>query len=100
MNRDLLNLIDPRCAAYGRAIFMVANLFYRSLSRHLSPCLGGIIADAMGLGKTLTMLGAIACAKLTANGRLDRNGAEPTSPLLTNATLVVLPSKRRLMFSC
>lgn len=100
MNRDLLNLIDPRCAAYGHAIFMVANLFYRSLTRHLSPCFGGIIADVMGLGKTLTMLCAIACAKLTTNLRLDRNGAEPTSPLLTNATLVVLPSKRRLTFSC
>ncbi|KAF3182653.1 hypothetical protein TWF788_005967 [Orbilia oligospora] len=53
------------------------------VSRRLGACRGGIIADAMGLGKTLTMLTAIACSRQVARENLG-------------PTLVVLPSRQIL----
>lgn len=49
----------------------------------------------MGLGKTLTMLSAIACAKDRTSKETDADPAESTDTLKTKATLVVLPSRRR-----
>ncbi|KAK4162973.1 SNF2 family N-terminal domain-containing protein [Cladorrhinum sp. PSN259] len=66
MARELLGLIDP--------ILIPGSPL---------PGLGGILADVMGLGKTLTMLSAIACSKQ----------GIPDAP---SATLVVLPSRQLL----
>ncbi|KAK6337076.1 hypothetical protein TWF718_009862 [Orbilia javanica] len=51
--------------------------------REISSCRGGIVADAMGLGKTLTMLSAIACSRHISGQHLG-------------PTLVVLPSRQVL----
>ncbi|KAI8711490.1 hypothetical protein NCS52_01412700 [Fusarium sp. LHS14.1] len=57
-------------------------------------CLGGIIADVMGLGKTLTSLAAIACSKPAA---LDFEiSLSLTSPMPTRATLIVATSHQVL----
>ncbi|KAF3316751.1 hypothetical protein TWF173_001414 [Orbilia oligospora] len=53
------------------------------MSQSLGACRGGIIADAMGLGKTLTMLTAITCSRQAAGENLG-------------PTLVVLPSRQIL----
>ncbi|KAK6507853.1 hypothetical protein TWF481_006275 [Arthrobotrys musiformis] len=66
VDREFLQLIDSRL-----------------LSQNLSPCRGGIIADVMGLGKTLTMLSAIAYVRKTADS-------------YPGPTLVVLPSRQVL----
>ncbi|KAK6343600.1 hypothetical protein TWF730_011191 [Orbilia blumenaviensis] len=52
-------------------------------SQHAGPSRGGVIADSMGLGKTLTMLTAIACSKEAAGEHLG-------------PTLIVLPSRQVL----
>ncbi|KAH7165443.1 SNF2 family N-terminal domain-containing protein [Dactylonectria macrodidyma] len=74
----------------------IVNLMDKSLLPHLSPCLGGVLADAMGLGKTLTMLSAIACYKSIANEPINPNACGLTTSEFTNSTLVVLPSKQVL----
>ena len=60
----------------------------------LSPCLGGIVADVMGLGKTLTMLSAIIYLKSDAKkfAQINNEGSMFTS---TGATLVVVTSRRK-----
>ncbi|EPS38640.1 hypothetical protein H072_7602 [Dactylellina haptotyla CBS 200.50] len=54
------------------------------------PCLGGILADAMGLGKTLTMLAAILCSR---DATSKSNGFENGNCdfVSSGPTLVVLP---------
>ncbi|KAI1076545.1 SNF2 family N-terminal domain-containing protein [Whalleya microplaca] len=53
---------------------------------------GGIIADMMGLGKTLTMLSAIVCSKQeNYNSISDHTGLQ-----ITNATLIVVTSPQLL----
>ncbi|EEU36130.1 uncharacterized protein NECHADRAFT_53012, partial [Fusarium vanettenii 77-13-4] len=73
-----------------------AMLDIRDMARFFSnspeSCLGGIIADVMGLGKTLTSLAAIACSKPAA---LDfEMSLSSTSPMPTRATLIVATSHR------
>ncbi|UZP37041.1 hypothetical protein NXS19_004857 [Fusarium pseudograminearum] len=58
------------------------------LSHPEKPGLGGILADVMGLGKTLTMLSAILCS------RELRQSYEDTER--QHATLIVLPSRQLL----
>ncbi|EEU43728.1 uncharacterized protein NECHADRAFT_106263 [Fusarium vanettenii 77-13-4] len=60
------------------------------LSRRTVPGCGGILADVMGLGKTLTMLGAIVYSKHL-NNRLAASSNSMTQ--LREKTLVVLPSR-------
>lgn len=60
---------------------------------------GGIIADVMGLGKTLTMLSAIVCSKQEMTLVESLDGMECESLRLTKATLVVLPSTRKYFAS-
>ncbi|CZR48118.1 uncharacterized protein FPRO_12728 [Fusarium proliferatum ET1] len=76
---------------------MLLSIHHSLLSHSDKPGRGGILADVMGLGKTLTMLSAILCSKqlvqsfskdITSNS--DRNHA----PL--SITLVVLPSRQVL----
>ncbi|KAK3995722.1 SNF2 family N-terminal domain-containing protein [Cladorrhinum sp. PSN332] len=79
-DRELWRLVDP--------MFM---------SRLQLPGLGGILADVMGLGKTLTMLSAIVYSKCEARsvhqtGLGDNTALRPSA----KATLVVLPSRQLL----
>ncbi|KAK3687177.1 P-loop containing nucleoside triphosphate hydrolase protein [Podospora appendiculata] len=78
LQRVLLTMIDPR--------------------KPTAACLGGILADVMSLGKTMTMLGAIMCSKV-ASGRpaaIATRGGSVASIQSTQPTRVVLPSRRRL----
>jgi hypothetical protein len=52
----------------------------------------------MGLGKTLTMLGAIVYSKQVASEVAYTEGSKCGIPRLTKGTLVVLPSRRRFYF--
>ncbi|KAG5662611.1 hypothetical protein KAF25_005029 [Fusarium avenaceum] len=64
---------------------------------HVPGC-GGILADAMGLGKTLTMLSAILCSKeltLSLSKDICSIGDDYKSTA-SNLTLVVLPSRQLL----
>lgn len=59
---------------------------------------GGLVADAMGLGKTLTMLTAIFCTLSKAEfwaGFLDGGNDSGAKNGRTKATLVVVPSLRK-----
>ncbi|KAM0287863.1 hypothetical protein ACHAO9_007481 [Fusarium lateritium] len=74
-----------------------------TIHHNLIPCArgpgcGGILADAMGLGKTLTMLSAILCSKqltlsFSNNTRHTSGDSKSESSTLT---LVVLPSRQVL----
>ncbi|GAW14445.1 hypothetical protein ANO14919_038480 [Xylariales sp. No.14919] len=68
----------------------------RAFESHIPTILGGIDADVMGLGKTLTMLSAIVCTMKTASefGALN---PEHSSVPTTRATLVVTSSPQVLM---
>lgn len=57
------------------------------------PLHGGIDADVMGLGKTLTMLSAIVCTLRGATDFVDSSN-EVEKPLKSRATLVVVSSHR------
>ncbi|KAL6690984.1 SNF2 family N-terminal domain-containing protein [Trichoderma pleuroticola] len=66
------------------------------VSNNSTPCLGGILADVMGLGKTLTMLSAVVCTKAAATEYCCSTIATKGAPKLTKSTLVVLPSRQVL----
>ncbi|KLO81314.1 Uncharacterized protein Y057_8158 [Fusarium fujikuroi] len=74
---------------------MLLSIHHSLLSHSDKPGRGGILADVMGLGKTLTMLSAILCSKqLVQSFSKDitsNSDAWHHSPL--NMTLVVLPSR-------
>ncbi|KAF4969855.1 hypothetical protein FSARC_3013 [Fusarium sarcochroum] len=78
---------------------MLATIHHSLFSHESLPGRGGILADVMGLGKTLTMLSAILCSKQLfsspgqVNGLSSRSDPERQSP---NLTLVVLPSRQVL----
>ena len=62
-------------------------------------CHGGILADIMGLGKTMTMLSAIAVSKLaTSNESADNKYGIAEDGQLIRQTLIVLPSSRKYMY--
>jgi SNF2 family DNA or RNA helicase len=59
-----------------------------------SLALGGILADVMGLGKTLTMISAIVCSRAqAAEYAKSQQGNEPLAQR-TRATLIVVTSMR------
>jgi SNF2 family DNA or RNA helicase len=76
-------------------------LEHRSANAIPSMALGGILADVMGLGKTLTMIASIHSTRLTAatfqKGNTDIEMDQPTH-LRTSATLVVVTSTREFPF--
>ncbi|KAI8716614.1 hypothetical protein NCS52_00955600 [Fusarium sp. LHS14.1] len=72
---------------------LLSSIHCSLLSRQTVPGCGGILADVMGLGKTLTMLGAIVYSKHL-NNRLDTSSNSMTQ--LRDSTLVVLPSRQVL----
>ncbi|KAF5252269.1 hypothetical protein FANTH_2825 [Fusarium anthophilum] len=74
-------------------------LIHDSLLSHLEkPGRGGILADVMGLGKTLTMLSAILCSRQLAQSfshdNMRNSDTEHYAP--PNSTLIVLPSRQVL----
>ncbi|KAF5645872.1 uncharacterized protein FTJAE_2302 [Fusarium tjaetaba] len=72
---------------------MLMSIHHSLLSRPEKPGRGGILADVMGLGKTLTMLSAILCSKQLSQ-IISSSGARHHAPL--NISLVVLPSRQVL----
>ncbi|KAG4254581.1 hypothetical protein FPRO03_06921 [Fusarium proliferatum] len=76
---------------------MLLSIHHSLLSHSDKPGRGGILADVMGLGKTLTMLSAILCSKQLAQsfsyGTMS-NSYRNHAPL--SITLVVLPSRQVL----
>ncbi|WKT50545.1 Helicase superfamily 1/2, ATP-binding domain [Fusarium oxysporum f. sp. vasinfectum] len=66
------------------------------LSHREALGLGGILADVMGLGKTLTMLSAILCSQLLRNYAFNDKADESSDyqPRSSNLTLIVLPSRQ------
>ncbi|KAL7764855.1 hypothetical protein ACKLNR_006000 [Fusarium oxysporum f. sp. zingiberi] len=77
---------------------MLLSIHYSLLSDPDKPGRGGILADVMGLGKTLTMLSAILCSKQLGQSSIrDSTGnikAQEHPP--SSITLVVLPSRQVL----
>ncbi|KAF5705134.1 promoter binding RUSH-1alpha [Fusarium mundagurra] len=72
---------------------MLMSIHHSLLSHAEKPGRGGILADVMGLGKTLTMLGAILCSKQLSQ-IMSNSGVRHHAPL--SITLVVLPSRQVL----
>ncbi|PNP59663.1 hypothetical protein FNYG_14873 [Fusarium nygamai] len=72
---------------------MLMSIHHSLLSHAEKPGRGGILADVMGLGKTLTMLSAILCSKQLSQ-IMSSSGARHNAPL--NISLVVLPSRQVL----
>ncbi|KAJ4192941.1 hypothetical protein NW759_016623 [Fusarium solani] len=72
---------------------LLSSIHYSLLSRRTVPGCGGILADVMGLGKTLTMLGAIVYSRHL-NDRL--NTSSNSMAELQDSTLIVLPSRQVL----
>lgn len=68
----------------------------RAFETPLHTVLGGIDADVMGLGKTLTMLSAIVCTMKTASQFGGLNPEHSSLPT-TRATLVVTSSPRKFI---
>lgn len=65
------------------------------LSKPNRPGLGGILADVMGLGKTITMLGAILCSKhLKKQSSINEATRSEDLEGRSNLTLILLPSRR------
>ncbi|EXK82533.1 hypothetical protein FOQG_13103 [Fusarium oxysporum f. sp. raphani 54005] len=77
---------------------MLLSIYYNLLSHPHKLGRGGILADVMGLGKTLTMLSAILCSKQLGQSSItDISGnikAQEHPP--SSITLVVLPSRQVL----
>ncbi|KAF5584160.1 hypothetical protein FPANT_7972 [Fusarium pseudoanthophilum] len=72
---------------------MLMSIHHSLLSHPEIPGRGGILADVMGLGKTLTMLSAILCS--TQLSQVISNSGARNHTLL-NMTLIVLPSRQVL----
>ncbi|KAI8665507.1 hypothetical protein NCS56_00986800 [Fusarium sp. Ph1] len=72
---------------------LLSSIHYSLLSRRTVPGCGGILADVMGLGKTLTMLGAIVYSRHL-NDRL--NTSSNSKAELQDSILIVLPSRQVL----
>ncbi|RWA12600.1 hypothetical protein EKO27_g2508 [Xylaria grammica] len=68
----------------------------RAFETHIPTILGGIDADVMGLGKTLTMLSAIVCTMKRASEFGGLNPEHSSLPT-TRATLVVTSSPRKFI---
>ncbi|RYP51600.1 hypothetical protein DL768_003107 [Monosporascus sp. mg162] len=91
--RFILNREDPTfCDSVTSDLKALIGSRYFSHSPEL--CLGGIVADVMGLGKTLTMLSSVVYSKNAAEqfAKIDscRKG-----PRFTRATLIVVTSRRK-----
>lgn len=56
---------------------------------------GGILADVMGLGKTLTMLTVIACSKEAAEKHRETRAQDKAQLNAARGTLVVVTSRRK-----
>ncbi|RYP62194.1 hypothetical protein DL771_009826 [Monosporascus sp. 5C6A] len=67
----------------------------RYFSHRPELCLGGIVADIMGLGKTLTMLSAVVRSK-NAAAQFAKIGSCRNEPRFTRATLIVVTSRQVL----
>lgn len=60
---------------------------------------GGILADDMGLGKTLSMIATIVTTLASAKKYVDSGDAKKRGHMKpTPATLVIVPSARKLKF--
>ncbi|EYB25254.1 hypothetical protein FG05_08223 [Fusarium graminearum] len=101
-----LDLTDPSIVISFKElssylIGKIQNPSGRRTKRHLCPSttdklsLGGILADVMGLGKTLTMLSAILCSKhLKHSYDMSGSNNRDSDSQQTDLTLIVLPSRR------
>lgn len=71
--------------------------FYRSTAETTGPCMGGVLADVMGLGKTLTTLSLVFHLKAEAAKYRSCQHELPAdcATLLSKSTLVVVPSFRK-----
>ncbi|RMJ07062.1 hypothetical protein CDV36_013333 [Fusarium kuroshium] len=72
---------------------LLSSIHYSLLSNRTAPECGGILADVMGLGKTLTMLSAIVYSKHL-NDRVNTDNNSVAQPRAS--TLIVLPSRQVL----
>ncbi|KAF5566178.1 hypothetical protein FNAPI_1295 [Fusarium napiforme] len=72
---------------------MLISIHHSLLSHREKPGRGGILADVMGLGKTLTMLSAILCSRQL-NQIMSNSETRRHEPL--NINLIVLPSRQVL----
>ncbi|KAL3600098.1 hypothetical protein FPOAC2_04329 [Fusarium poae] len=92
----ILSREDPEVAKQMERQMLIS-IDHSLLMRSDTSCSGGIVADMMGLGKTLTMLSAILCSKqikqrYRIGGYDDHHDFEERPQL----TLVVLPSRQLL----
>ncbi|KAI0022442.1 SNF2 family N-terminal domain-containing protein [Xylariomycetidae sp. FL0641] len=85
------SILERECGDFMSSIYesLVHFTDPQMLRGRLHPPPGGIVADVMGLGKTLTMLSAVVCTKATARDFVMLTGSSlPT----TKATLIVATS--------
>jgi hypothetical protein len=97
-----VDLVDPK--SVNSFVSTIKTLVFLTpvsslCSKSRLTCLGGILADVMGMGKTMTMLSAIAFSKLTTSTELADNGdGVAEGSRLIRQTLIVLPSSRKYFF--
>lgn len=77
----------------SRSRYIGVDLSRRAFKDRLIPLHGGIDADVMGLGKTLTILSAIFCTIQLARD-FAKSSKEVRKPPTSRATLVITPSHR------
>ena len=73
------------------------------MSSEADDMLGGILADAPGLGKTLTMISSIVTSLRHAENfaaNREANKRRNTALISTKSTLVIVPSVREWLASC
>ena len=103
--RFLQQYTGARCVRYSRfarksthaAFVEEIDASSRSPTTDVSgPCMGGVLADVMGLGKTLTTLSLIVQMQGDAakHRSYQQELASDSSTLLSKSTLVVVPSLR------
>jgi SNF2 family DNA or RNA helicase len=100
LRKDLFHILGiPWVRALLRIAPRILSIFHRMSEKSLMPCTGGILADVMGLGKSLSVLALISSSLQAASICQSHQGTEPNKfynigMFHTRASLIVVTSAR------